>query len=345
MLSVYDRTKGVTYIFPGNIDLSGIYGDAKTVSTQKDDSHHHDDTDDEEEVVYWPAPSEPEPAPVNLVDLYCSQTAKDAVAAEDLERLVDLVKNRLEPQAVNLLRDSFPCFREAAENGELGEEIGLYIYFVQGDKDGSMAHELEMPAKTIASVSENAWRDEADDQFVHFGYILSVGAENFVLNDAEGNVVVDENGKYRLTDDTTDLENFIIHEMLHAFMRDYNRIGQTGATSPEELLDYHENITDPDKDWSKYEATFFPNWLKEGLASTVQNNYHYRYRDLWFYRYNPETKWWADRFNDSMLLNACVDPDFELQSPDGQEGTNTVYYDLERADDPNLNNTEKTPPR
>lgn len=354
VLSICNRKLGVTYIFPGNIDLSGIDGmfsrsepDApEAESTSRNNSHHQEETDDEEIFVRPVPPNpEPEPEPVDLVDLYCSQTAKDAVSAEDLARLVDVVVNRLEPQAVNLLRDSFPCFREAAENGELGGQIGLYIYFVEGDKDGIAAHEFGDQSGVIASVSENAWRDEADEQLVHFGYILTVGADNFVLSDENKNPVVGEDGKLRLSDDMTKLENFIIHEMFHAFMSDYNRIGQTGATSAEELLEYHENYTNPDTDWSKYNAASFPSWLKEGLASAVHNNYHYRFPSLWFYRRDPQTNWWAERFSEEMLLNACVNPEFELHSPDGQENTATLYYDLERADDPNINSNMKNESR
>ena len=64
-----------------------------------------------------------------LVDIYCSQTAKDALGYEQLQTLVGLIVASIEPQAVNLLIERFPCFKEAAEKGELGQEIGLYIYF------------------------------------------------------------------------------------------------------------------------------------------------------------------------------------------------------------------------
>ncbi|MBQ9643035.1 MAG: hypothetical protein IJV26_03235 [Lachnospiraceae bacterium] len=51
-----------------------------------------------------------------LVTLYCSKTAKDAFAnnMEQLKELVDMVVNRLEPQAVNLLKNKFPSFTQAA---------------------------------------------------------------------------------------------------------------------------------------------------------------------------------------------------------------------------------------
>ena len=115
VLSICNRKLGVTYIFPGNIDLSGIEGMVSNSgseapvkeSASRNSIHHQEENDDEEPFIRPVSPKpEPEPEPVDLVDLYCSQTAKDAVSAEDLERLVDVVVNRLQPQAVNLLRDS-----------------------------------------------------------------------------------------------------------------------------------------------------------------------------------------------------------------------------------------------
>ena len=79
--------------------------------------------------------------PGRLVDLYCSQTAKDALGEDQLEALVGLIVTSIEPQAVNLLIERFPCFADAAASGELGREIGLYIYFETGDQDGLPEHE------------------------------------------------------------------------------------------------------------------------------------------------------------------------------------------------------------
>ena len=64
-----------------------------------------------------------------LVRIHCSQKAIDTVDTDSLAWLVDLVKNRLEPQAVNLLVEIFPSFTEASENDKLGREMGLYVYY------------------------------------------------------------------------------------------------------------------------------------------------------------------------------------------------------------------------
>ena len=92
VLSICNRKLGVTYIFPGNIDLSGIEGMVSNSgseapvkeSASRNSIHHQEENDDEEPFIRPVSPKpEPEPEPVDLVDLYCSQTAKDAVSAED----------------------------------------------------------------------------------------------------------------------------------------------------------------------------------------------------------------------------------------------------------------------
>ena len=70
-----------------------------------------------------PAPVEeaPLPAPAEafipeIVTIHCSKTATDAMDTQDLAKLVDLIKYRIQPQAVELLRTSFPAYDEAAQN-------------------------------------------------------------------------------------------------------------------------------------------------------------------------------------------------------------------------------------
>lgn len=49
-----------------------------------------------------------------LVDVHCSQTAIDALGYDELAELIEAVTTSVEPQAVNMLANSFPCFSEAA---------------------------------------------------------------------------------------------------------------------------------------------------------------------------------------------------------------------------------------
>lgn len=66
--------------------------------------------------------------PYRLVDLYCSQSAKDALGEEQLQKLVSLIVTSIEPQAVNRLIECFPCFQNAAANDEIGREIVFRVY-------------------------------------------------------------------------------------------------------------------------------------------------------------------------------------------------------------------------
>jgi hypothetical protein len=112
--------------------------------------------------------------PYRLVDLYCSQTAKDALGYEQLQTLVDIIVTSIEPQAVNLLVERFPCFKEAAENNELGREIGLYIYYTEGDEDGIDEH-LEVAPGSYAYVNGYSVYENGKTAFK---YMIGIDAES-----------------------------------------------------------------------------------------------------------------------------------------------------------------------
>ena len=150
-----------------------------------------------------------------LVDVYCSQTAKDALGYEKLQELVDLIVGSIEPQAVNLLIERFPCFREAAANDGLGREIGLYIYYGEGDQDGIEEHEYVAPG---AYAYVNGYPVYENGK-TRFKYMIGIDAETLCDDDdTDGNddkePVLDLNGQARVQVDTT-----FCHELFHAFVR------------------------------------------------------------------------------------------------------------------------------
>lgn len=61
------------------------------------------------------APAHPQKP--SLIDIYCGQSARDALTDEDLEWFIDIIINTIEPQAVNYLVNKFPAFGAAAQNG------------------------------------------------------------------------------------------------------------------------------------------------------------------------------------------------------------------------------------
>ena len=141
VVSFYDAQTGITYILPAS--LRSFFA-----SEQQEEGGGQSGWDQP-----VPVPAE-DPSPSysrSLIDIHCAQTARDAFSDEDLEFVLDLILKKLEPQAVELLLDSFPAFRAAADQGQIGREISLYVYYKAGDKDGMSEHE-ETPADALAYV-------------------------------------------------------------------------------------------------------------------------------------------------------------------------------------------------
>lgn len=199
-----------------------------------------------------PTPS-PSPTPdKDLVEIHCSAGAIELLGKENLSWFTNLVRNVIEPQAVNLLIESFPSYSVAANTtgrDELGKKIGLYIYderaIVDKDKDtkGALAY---------------VWGiyDEKNDS--NFSYYMGVNTTTlYDIDEATKEISLDKN-------ELNNLHNTIVHELMHAFMDDYNRVGMYGTlpTQYEDTLTYKDNI--------------FPAWFVEGSASAVENVYEYR---------------------------------------------------------------------
>ena len=253
--------------------------------------------------------------PYRLVDLYCSQTAKDALGDEQLQNLVNLIVGSIEPQAVNLLVDKFPCFKEAAENGELGSEIGLYIYYGTGDQDGIEEHENVAPgayAYVLGGVNYE------DDESV-FEYMIGIDAESLCTFDDMNNALLDMDGQTRIQVDTT-----FCHELFHAFMDDYNRVGMSGYTDFASFIFSPEDELTTEEGEKLIEETTFPSWFQEGLAGCVGNIYP---ADLELFReYRYDLSAWQ-------YLDACTtDQLCRMYAHMGYlDGTGDSRYDLEAS--------------
>ena len=271
IVSVYDAQTGITYILPASLRDFFTSAQQNTI----EDETGWGQSSSETEVAAEEIPASPDNR--SLIDIYCAQTARDAFSDEDLEFILDLIIYKLQPQAVELLLDSFPAFRAAADQGQIGREIGLYVYYASGDKDGIPEHEAT-PAEALAYVGFNA---VPDGDSVKFCYILCIDLSSLALLDDDGNPVRDSRtGKFILIregESMTTFENTIVHELFHAIMADYNRTGMIGAT------DIRNAVTDENGDFPTqeleelYEAIHYPYWLIEGSASSVENVYSFRY--------------------------------------------------------------------
>ena len=296
IISVYDAATGITYILPASLrDLFAPHETSEPIAIETEVVHNAEvaaaeaSADDRwqtrpqpvEPEENRPQPVEPEepPAehPMSLIDVHCSQTARDEFTDEDLEYLLDVIISKLQPQAVELLLEKFPAFRTAAEEGQIGREIGMYAYSGKGDRDG-LAEHVNAPSDALVFVSKDAV--EIGGQ-LKFCYLLYINLSSLMKRDEHGNPLRNPNtGKLILLRDGANMtayENALVHELFHAFMDDYNRTGMIGAT------DLHDIVTDENGNWpsgelaERYRQTVFPQWFIEGTGSAVENVYQYRH--------------------------------------------------------------------
>ena len=249
----------------------------------------------------------------DLVDIYCSQTAKDALGEEQLETLVDLIVTSIEPQAVNLLTEKFDCFRDAAANDELGREIGMYIYYVEGDQDGIAEHEDVAPGAYAYVRGYMPYKEDGCE----YVYMIGIDAEMISSVDEAGNPVLNIDEPTRVQLDTT-----FCHELFHAFMDDYNRAGMSGFTDPDAY--FADLLLTDDEGLQLIEETSFPNWFQEGLASCVGNVYP---ADL-----NLFAEYFFD-FTSWQYLDTCTNDQLCLfyASQGTLEGSGEDKYDMEAS--------------
>ncbi len=333
IVSVYNAATAVTYILPASIrDFFGAVrgGEAEKRSDEAAESSPvaagpsadvspatagtSDESTPEEEQGLGGDDGD---ARQSTVDVYCAQTAKDNFSVEDLEWLIDLIFDRLEPQAVELLLNSFPAFRTASENGEIGTQIGLYIYYLEGDKDGLPEHETASP-RSLAYVTDKAVKEE---DVYRYCYLMAVNIDDLVVTENEKPVHDANTGKLVLSRDgesVRNLENTLVHELFHAFMDDYNRTGMTGVLKTSDyIFDKNGGLIDKDAN-DRFAKLAFPSWFFEGSASAVQNVYQYRKDVFDGLRTNTQGKL-DDNYSRGTLLDNYLN---------GKLNGKSAYYDL-----------------
>ena len=297
IISVYNAAKGITYILPASVkdlfvarqDEAATAHDATAAENADEALPNKSDAKQQEPaaaaqsqepaaVTPEPAPAEPQPQDnKRLVDVFCAQTAKDALTDEDLEWLVNMIVNVVEPQAAELLINKLPALRTAADNGEIGKQIGLYIYYLSGDKDGVREHEQTPPPGAVALVATDAIKV---DGTYKLGYMIGIEVSDIMVKDKNASPVRDATtGKYTLERNDYNVREFgntIIHEMLHALMYDYNRTGMTGVTNINNYVVDDKGEFESIEAYEQFDAIHLPTWFIEGTASMVENTYQER---------------------------------------------------------------------
>ena len=283
-ITVYDASTGITYIMPAS--LRDLFVRAKSTAAPAEDeavvaeagAQNGPNTPSSPEVR--PAPAEQEYLHASggetLVEIHCAKTAREALSDEDLEWLIDLIRERLEPQAVELLLSRFPAFGQAAKRGEIGKQIGMYVYYKKGDKDGDPNHDTLTNA--LAYVSADAFLRDGE---LKYCYMLAVDVESLLQKDSQGNLVRNQQtGKYVLVREgipIVNLENTIVHELFHALMHDFNRTGMAGGTNLSDIVTNPDGSFKTKEQAARYLAIRYPKWFVEGTASAVENVYQFRF--------------------------------------------------------------------
>ena len=167
---------------------------------------------------------------------FCSKSAIDHLGYDNMAMIYNLISDDILPQVVSQLTTAFPTFIETDGGKAIGERIGLVIY--TSEFPDSVASSRE----SLAYVSGFPLGTE--------NYICMLGVNVLTLFEKDP-----KTGTYTFKEsERTNLENTVIHEMMHAFMNDYVRAG---------------NTTD--------KTNNYPGWFCEGIASAVENVYTFRY--------------------------------------------------------------------
>lgn len=303
-----DRSTGITYVIyapgylvPGGIPRS-VWDQGKANESQTDSSQQGSDPAPTPTPSPTPTP-EPEPE-LSDIDKYCSDSAKQNSNDAFLNYLIDLIKNKIEPQAVELLREKFPESFGSAEPGkELSDEIGLYVYFKTGELNG------EACAPGALAFVTGDYDD--DGKFI---MAMGVDLSSFMkYNEATGEYYIPEDIGNGDGSTIYDFENTIVHEMLHAFMFDYNRYGMRITTADESGKPGGTKAT----------GQAFTTWFMEGMATTVENCYQFR---------NGEFKlMFNNGYTSDSILAAYTDDQLQgserldLRFCDDKENTGSAY--------------------
>ena len=266
IISIYENKTGITFILPAK--LKDLYAQKGTVKNPTDaaggeivpddqiapfeDDEPEEETEEEVEEEEEPEEEEEEQEESysHLVNVHCDSNAKKALTESDLEFLADLVVNILHPQAVNLLIEKFPAFRDAADNNKLGEYLTVIVGYEEGNDAVGYARR--------GRLTEEKYGD------YKFVYSFTVNASELTDHKEDDKTIItrDFNSKAM-----RDLSNTIVHELFHCVSYDYNRPGLTGYLYTDEGL----------KDYTETSLVRLPDWFIEGTASSVENNWQYRH--------------------------------------------------------------------
>lgn len=190
-----------------------------------------------------------------LVRKFCPTRIMDRYSWDILDELLDVQVHRLIPQAVELIRTRVPAFAHAAP-GDLSTKMALGLETTSGFE---AMMQLNPSSRTNISlrliVSINFWLKNLED-----------GSQTLSREEQ----VVSTGGEV------------IIHEMVHAFMCDYNRRSMATSFTVDmadgELVYYTEDSEAISREElnAKQAAELFPEWFMEGSANLLAGCYPFQ---------------------------------------------------------------------
>ena len=263
--------RGVTYITPILPGEKGFVaktpaGYYDTASGDDSDSESQGNVDNGDENRLTPRPSDnyqyknydpklTDEEEKTIAENHGDDNINEKLGVDNVAWFASFIKDTIEPEAVNLLLKKFPAYQEAADNDELGKDLGLYVYFNDAyDKDGNK----EDNSSYVAYVE---WKSTDDGG----SYKLAINAGTMfdVEVDAETG---EKTVRFKDEEAYVVLDTTIVHEIMHAMMYDYTMTGMTG----EQYVEATDTYTTANSD--KLE---FPDWFVEGIATAVGSPYQY----------------------------------------------------------------------
>ena len=289
ILSVYDASTGITYILPASLKNLFVRTAHETAAAAPKAANADvalaNMPLDSASLRQYDEPLLGLGDGESPIDIFCAKSAREALTDEDLQWLIELILDYLQPQAVELLLDGFPAFRKAARNNEIGKEIGLYIYHLKGDDDGKYEHRAAPNA--LASVPHVPVRVNGE---LAYSYMIAVDIDNLLQRDEVGPMRNAQTGKYLLVREGYAMETFkntIVHELFHALMIDYNRTGMSGSPNIADLECNNKGEYISKNAGHMVNMYHYPLWFIEGTATAVENAYQFHYDSFQMLRRQP----------------------------------------------------------
>lgn len=180
---------------------------------------------------------------------YADESAMEHAMETDslayLEWLSDYCVNVVEPQVVEMLL-RIPLFEEAAEDGLLSKYIALGLTYNDVNQFGAI---------TLTNYLDKEGRSIQDDGESDIPNAYNVAYKICVNTYIYDEKTMDDPAKQK------ELQDTMLHEMMHAVMEDYIRNGGTGMFKDGSFADSIED------------SNAFPEWFSEGSAITIQSGY------------------------------------------------------------------------